>query len=148
MNKEKFFELICSLQPTMSKQDTVLRESIKADERVAVTLRYLATGKTFSSLETQFWINRTTISEIVLEVCDNIFAVLAPGYLKVPSTTSEWLPISDVDMNGRMSDGENWSRNKFREMIASEDNPLQIPSPKPLATFSKSHSGNGNSHWN
>ena len=53
MNKEKFFELVRSLQPTISKQDTVLRESIKADERVAVTLRYLATGETFSSLETQ-----------------------------------------------------------------------------------------------
>ena len=89
MNKEKFFELVRSLQPTISKQDTVLRESIKADERVAVTLRYLATGETFSSLETQFRIHRTTISEIVLEVCDKVFAVLAPEYLKVLSTTSE-----------------------------------------------------------
>ena len=119
----------------------------------------------------EFRIHRTTISEIVLEVCDNIFAVLAPEYLKVPSTTSEWLSISEkfrtrwnflnglfavdgkrvniqqppnsgshyydykghnsilvmvavcpddeivaaaVGMNGRRSDGENWSRNKFR----------------------------------
>ena len=43
----------------------------------------------------EFRIHRTTISEIVLEVCDNIFGVLAPEYLKVLSTTSEWLPISE-----------------------------------------------------
>ena len=53
---------------------------------------------------------------------------------------------ADVGINGRMSDRENWSCNKFREMIASEDNPLQIPSPKQLATFSKSRSGDGNDH--
>ena len=39
---------------------------------------------------------------------------------------------ADVGMNGRMSDGGNWCRNRFREMIADETNPLNIPSPRPL----------------
>ena len=46
--KEKFFELVSRLQPNIKKQDTRMRESIKPEERVAVTLRYLATGETFT----------------------------------------------------------------------------------------------------
>ena len=82
MNKEKLFELVRSLQPTISKQDTVLRESIKADNRVAVTLRYLVTGETFSSLETQFWIHRTTISETETHV---LHSRMEPTYFQEPS---------------------------------------------------------------
>ncbi len=36
--------------------------------------------------------------------------------------------VADVGMNGRMSDGSNWSRNAFRMMLVKPDNPLNIPS--------------------
>ena len=49
----------------------------------------------FVSLETQFWIGRTTISIIVLEVCDAVFTIVGAECLKVPSTASEWLEISE-----------------------------------------------------
>ena len=39
---------------------------------------------------------------------------------------------ADVGTNGRMSDGRNWCRNRFREMIADETNPLDIRPPQPL----------------
>lgn len=39
---------------------------------------------------------------------------------------------ADVGMNGRMSDGGNWSRNKFRSLMESPENPLNIPEPRPL----------------
>lgn len=39
---------------------------------------------------------------------------------------------ADVGMNGKMSDGGNLCRNRFREMIADETNPLNIPPPRPL----------------
>ena len=95
MSKEKFFELVRRLEPNITKQDTRMRESIKPEERVAVTLRYLATGETFSSLETQFRIHRTTISEIVLVVCENVFEVLGKEVLNLPSSTAEWLSLSE-----------------------------------------------------
>ena len=46
-----------------------LRSSIKPAERprLAVMLRYLATGETFKSLEYSFRISRTMISSIVIE---------------------------------------------------------------------------------
>ena len=46
----------------------MMRTPISPGERLAVTLRYLATGETFSSLESQFRISRTAISEIIFEV--------------------------------------------------------------------------------
>jgi hypothetical protein len=45
-----------------------MRESIIPDERMAVTLQFLANGETFKSLvEYSFRISRTAISHIVIE---------------------------------------------------------------------------------
>lgn len=60
-----------------------MREPISAGERLAVTLRYLATGETFSSLQYLFRIPQSTISTIVPEVCDAIYEVLKDQFLKV-----------------------------------------------------------------
>ena len=56
-------------------------------------------------------------------------AVVGPEY--------EFLNV-DVGMNGRMSDGGNWSRNSFRKALENENNSLRIPPPKPLSGRSKS----------
>lgn len=39
---------------------------------------------------------------------------------------------ADVEMNGRMSDGGKWNRNKFTELVADRQNLLNIPAPRPL----------------
>lgn len=62
------------------KKDTLMRESIKPDERVAVTLRYLATGQTFKSLVYSFRLRCTCISSIVVETCKAIFTILGPTF--------------------------------------------------------------------
>ena len=59
---------------------------ISAAERLTVTLRFLATGKTFQSLSFQFRISDRAISYIVKEVCNAIVKYLIPLYLKGPST--------------------------------------------------------------
>ena len=73
-----------------------MRDSIKPDERLAIALRYLATGESFQSLHFQFRVGRTSIAEIVIEVCSAIIDVLGPEFLKTPCTTEQWLRISDV----------------------------------------------------
>jgi hypothetical protein len=45
MDPESFDLLLQKLGPIIAKEDTKLRLSIPAEERLAVTLRYLATGK-------------------------------------------------------------------------------------------------------
>ena len=61
-----------------------MRKAIDPRERLALTLRHLATGESFRSLEFQFRINRKAISYIVIEVCDAIFKTLQDEVLKFP----------------------------------------------------------------
>ena len=44
----------------------------------------------------------------------------------------EYQILAAVEMNGRMSDGGNSSRNKFRELIADKQNTLNLREDKPL----------------
>jgi len=53
----------------VSKMDTNMRKCIPVQERLAVTLRYLATGDSFISLSYLFKFSPQTISNCVQEVC-------------------------------------------------------------------------------
>ena len=69
-------------------------EPIVPAERLALTLRFLATGESFRSFHFQFRISRPPISYIVTEVREAITKKLGPSYLKVPSSEQEWLQIA------------------------------------------------------
>lgn len=71
------------MAPLITKQVTRFREPISASERLTVTLRYLATGESYRSLQYVFRIPHNTISGIIPEVCDALYKVLQPNYLKV-----------------------------------------------------------------
>ena len=93
MDNETFLELVRLIKPIIKKQDTVMRQSISPEERLTVTLRYLATGESFRSLSGQFRISDRTISKFVPEVCDAIYQILQTKYMSVPSTKEQWLEI-------------------------------------------------------
>lgn len=44
MDFPTFEELLDKVSPLIAKQDTVMREAIPSEERLAITLRFLATG--------------------------------------------------------------------------------------------------------
>jgi len=44
MDDESFRFLITSVSPKLTKSNTIMRQSVSANERLSVTLRYLATG--------------------------------------------------------------------------------------------------------
>ena len=54
----------------------LLNNNISVEERLAVTLRFLATGDKFQSLEYLFRITRQKISTIVRETCEVIYCML------------------------------------------------------------------------
>lgn len=85
MDEANFNELLDLVAPTITKEDTVMRKSIPAAERLALTLRFLATGDSFRSLAFLFRVPHNTISTIVPEVCNAIYSALKNIYMKVIS---------------------------------------------------------------
>ena len=68
---------------------------IPPKERLALTIRFLATGETYKSLSYQFRISTRAISYIIKEVCKAIVENMRNIYLKVPSSNEEWRIIAE-----------------------------------------------------
>ena len=62
MNPETFHELLEKVRPFIEKKTTNMRKPISAEEKLAATLLYLATGENFKSLSFLFHIHATNIS--------------------------------------------------------------------------------------
>ena len=54
--------------------------------KLAITLRYLITRESLNNLKYQFCVHETTIGKFIIPVCEAIFNILAPDYMKCPST--------------------------------------------------------------
>ncbi|CAH2088681.1 unnamed protein product [Euphydryas editha] len=67
---------------------------IPAKIRLALTLRYLATGDSYKSLHYLFKVSTPAISQIIPEVCKAINSVLK-DQIKLPQTPAEWLSIEE-----------------------------------------------------
>ncbi|XP_052901547.1 putative nuclease HARBI1 [Anopheles moucheti] len=73
--------------------DTNMREAVTAQERLMITLRFLATGETFTSLQFIFRVSKSLISSIVKDVCAVLNEQLR-SYVKMPSNTQQWREVS------------------------------------------------------
>ncbi|KAL0879747.1 hypothetical protein ABMA27_003460 [Loxostege sticticalis] len=85
MSQAKFHYLVDTLKPHLLRQNTKYREAIGPEERLAVCLRYLATGNSFRSLAFSFRMGERTVREIVYSTCEAIIEVLQPIVMPKPS---------------------------------------------------------------
>ena len=69
-----------------------MRKPISVEEKLAVTLHFLATGESFSNLSFLF---RIPISAFVPIVCYYVYQVLKGEYCKVPASETEWIALAD-----------------------------------------------------
>ena len=64
---QEFFEMIKTrLEPRLARQAINYRAPISVGEKLALTIRYLATGESYTSLSCQFRVGRCTISKFLL----------------------------------------------------------------------------------
>ena len=63
MSPTDFEYLINMIGPKIAKQDTFMRKSINVQERLSITLRFLATGDHYSSLQYLFRTSKQAISK-------------------------------------------------------------------------------------
>ena len=69
-----FQEFIEKVEPYTKKKNTLMRKATNVDERLSLTLRFVATGHSFSNLE----------------ACNAIYDCLKEKYLKIPQTKEDW----------------------------------------------------------
>ncbi|XP_050664577.1 uncharacterized protein LOC126965177 [Leptidea sinapis] len=109
--------LLDKISPLISKQDTDFREAIPAKYRLAITLRFIASGDSYKSLHYLFKVSPQAISKIIPEVCKAINGVLR-NQIKMPSTADSWMNI------------ERGFRRKFPHCLGSIDGKhINIESP-------------------
>ena len=83
MDTKDFQELLRKVTPLIQRQDTNMREAISSSERLSITLRYLATGDSYHSLEYLYRIPVSTLSGLIQETCQAIYDSLKEDYMKV-----------------------------------------------------------------
>lgn len=82
MTKSNFYKLLQIIEPEITKIDTFFRQAVPAETRLAITLRFLATGDSFMSLFYLFKVSKQLISAMLPEVLQAIIKALA-NYIKV-----------------------------------------------------------------
>lgn len=67
MDFQLFNNLLDKVSPFIQKQDTVMRKSIPPIQRLSLTLRFLATGESYHSMEFTTRVPACTSSRIIPE---------------------------------------------------------------------------------
>lgn len=83
MDENTYLKLLSLVTPLIQKEDTVMRKAISAHERLTVTLRFLATGRTYECLKFSAIISPQALGRIIPETCDAIYKALEKDYLQV-----------------------------------------------------------------
>ncbi|XP_044598676.1 protein ALP1-like [Cotesia glomerata] len=94
MSPTQFEELLCLIGPHICKQK-VVREIISTPARLALTLRYLATGDCITSISYQYLVGLSTAVKIITETCHILWHILKEKVLPYPLKTTDWLKIAD-----------------------------------------------------
>ncbi|RVE43202.1 hypothetical protein evm_012151 [Chilo suppressalis] len=94
MGEECFDELLRMVTPYITKQDTCMRKSITPEEKLAVTLRYLATGRNIEDLKFSAIMSPAAISEAI-KVTGRALIYVLRDYMKMPTQAEEWKTIAN-----------------------------------------------------
>lgn len=94
MSRNQFDYILRSIADDIYKAETTI-VPISAEERLMVTLRYLATGQSMTSLHYEWRLAVATISHIIIEVCEAILNNLKSRWLNTPVTMAEWVNVAE-----------------------------------------------------
>ena len=84
MSPESFDYILSPVSSLISKQTTKPREPISPAERLALTLRFLASGNSQQSMPFCYRVGRQTVSSMIKKTCRAIWQVLNEKLLSAP----------------------------------------------------------------
>ncbi|XP_075199541.1 uncharacterized protein LOC142302370 [Anomaloglossus baeobatrachus] len=90
---DMFDTILDTLRPHLQLQDTSMRQCISPEQRLLVTLRFLATGMSYGALHFDFLLGTSTICGIVRLTCDALWLHLKNQVMPQP-TCEKWLQIA------------------------------------------------------
>ncbi len=95
MEPAMFQEVVDRLIPRITKVDTFCRKALAPGLKLAITLKYLASGDNYHSLMYGFRVPHNSISIIIRDVCEAIIAEFADEVIECPTTEDQWRRIAE-----------------------------------------------------
>ena len=81
----------------LQKETTMLKPKTP-EEKLPITLRFLATGESYKSLMYQYCVSDSTVSKLLQVECDIISKVFIDEFMHIPSTKNDWLRIATEEL--------------------------------------------------
>ena len=134
-NFGSFLELLSLVKPLVKQKKIRMRLPIPAEERLAITLKFLATGETYDLLMCQFRVYGTTIAKIILEVCKAIYQVFMPTCLSIPTKEGDWQQICYAKFE--RWNFPNWLQLQMVNILLSQSSLIVDPCTIIIRDFSK-----------
>lgn len=82
LTPEQFEALLIMISQIITLEDTFMRAALPTRLKLEMTLTFLASGMNFRMLSIMFRVSKSSISNMILDVCDAIYSVLK-DYIKV-----------------------------------------------------------------
>ena len=95
MDYEIYQEILTRIEHRINPKKSMYRKPLTAGIKLAITLRYLASGDSYHSLMYGFRVAHNTISKVIRQVCDAIVAEFAEEVIPCPQTPKEWKNIAN-----------------------------------------------------
>lgn len=96
IDNDFFMELVATVGPRIRKQDTWWRQSLEPGLKIAITLRYMATGDSYRSLHYGFRVGYSTIGQLVVETCLAMIEQYGATDIPSPRTPEEWKKVAEA----------------------------------------------------
>ena len=127
-----FMELVERVGPHIKRKDTAFRKCIDPGLRIAITLRYLATGDSYKSLQYGFRVAYNTISKIIPDTIPAILNEYMEESMPCPKTPDQWREVAE-------SFGKRWN---FHNCIGAIDGKhIAIKCPSNCGTYYFNYKG-------
>ena len=91
---ELFMDILHRVGPRIRKNHTNFRPPLEPGLKIAITLRYLASGNTYKSLSYGFRVAHNTISLFIPQTCEAIIQEYSEGHMKCPKTPEQWKEVA------------------------------------------------------
>ena len=99
MSPESFDDVLSRVRVRITKMRTNCRDPLSPELKLSTTLNFLRHGTCFTGMEAYTYVPVSTMAGakgVVREVCDALYEVLAPEFLRLPSTSAEWEQIASA----------------------------------------------------